>query len=110
MKLKFFLSMAVFLLAAFPLISQSQVIPQIALGTPYANVRTALLKAGWKPVRQKLESYDFMGIELRDNGWIEVESCAGTGMAPCLFVWRNQKGKRLEVVTVGENPKFNGFR
>jgi len=37
-------------------------------------------------------------------------SCADTGVAPCVFVFRNASGKLLEVVTRGESPRFNGFR
>lgn len=107
---KFYLPAVLLLLASFPLTSQSQVIPQVALGTPYKKVRAALIKEGWTPVRQIAEPYDTLGGELRKKGWIEVEICAGTGMAPCVFVWQNLQGKRLEVVTTGEDPRFNGFR
>lgn len=110
MNAKFFLPSVLLLLSGFAFTSQAQVIPQVALGTPYKNVRAALLKEGWKPVRQTPEPHDAMGAELRAKGWHEVEVCAGTGYAPCVFVWQNQQGKRLEVVTRGEDPKFNGFR
>jgi hypothetical protein len=105
---KFYISAV--LLASFALASHSQVIPQIAIGTPYKKVRTALIKEGWTPVRQNAEPYDTLGGELRKKGWIEVKICAGTGVAPCVFVWQNEQGKQLEVVTKYENPRFNGFR
>ena len=110
MHAKLVLPAAALLLTGFAFTSQAQVIPQVTLGTPYKNVRTALLKEGWKPVRQNADPNDFMGAEHRAKGWNEVEICAGTGYAPCVFVWQNQQGKRLEVVTRGEDPKFNGFR
>ncbi len=107
---KFYVLGVLVLLASVHVTSLSQVIPQVELGTPYKKVRTALIKEGWTPVRQNVEPYDMMGAEHRKKGWIEVEVCAGTGRAPCVFVWQNQQGKRLEVVTTGEDPRFNGFR
>ena len=51
-----------------------------------------------------------MAQALQEKGWLETNDCAGTGLAPCLFIWKNHKGRELEVVTTGEEPKFNGFR
>lgn len=110
MKSNFIFSAALLLLINVPITLQAQVIPQVSLGTPYKKVRVALLKEGWTPVRQNVEPNDYLGNEHRKKGWVEVELCAPTGMAPCVFVWQNQQGKRLEVVTVYEDPKFNGFR
>jgi hypothetical protein len=90
--------------------SWAQVIPVVALNTPYAQVRNALIQEGWQPVNQKQHDFDAMATIHKNNGWTEVASCAGSGVAPCLFIWRNRQGKLLEVVTVGENPRFNGFR
>lgn len=98
------------LLVSFHLTTRAQAIPIVGLGTPYGQVRAALQKEGWTPVRQTPEPHDYMGAELRKRGWNEVEMCAGTGRAPCVFVWQNRQGKRLEVVTTGEEPKFGGFR
>ena len=68
---KFYLPVVLLLLASFPLTSQSQVIPQVALGTPYKKVRSALIKEGWTPVRQNAEPYDTLGGELRKKGYDE---------------------------------------
>jgi len=92
------------------MIAHAQVIPQIKIGTPYAKVRTILIKEGWKPTQQPQESIGFMAQALQEKGWLETNDCAGTGLAPCLFIWKNHKGRELEVVTTGEEPKFNGFR
>jgi hypothetical protein len=51
-----------------------------------------------------------MANEHKSSGWIEVKQCAGSGLAPCIFVWKNKQGKQIEVLTVGENPSFNAFR
>ena len=90
--------------------AQAQAIPVVGLGTPYGQVRAALQKEGWTPVRQTADPHDYMGADLRKRGWNEVQVCAGTGRAPCVFVWKNRQGKELEVVTTGEEPKFGGFR
>lgn len=90
--------------------AQAQVIPIVGPGTPYSQVRAALQKEGWTPVRQPADPNDVMGTELRKRGWHEVQVCAGTGRAPCVFVWKNRQGKELEVVTTGEEPRFGGFR
>jgi len=90
--------------------AQAQVIPRISPDTPYQQVRAALIKEGWRPVRQQQEEFDSMANEHKQLGWTEVKSCAGSGLAPCIFIWQNKQGKRLEVVTVGESPKFNAFR
>lgn len=87
----------------------AQVIPVVSPGTPYERVRAELLKAGWKPVRQT-ESCGIVCQGHRRAGWPETWNCADTGVAPCVFVFRNASGKALEVVTRGEAPHFNGFR
>ncbi len=92
------------------MIANAQVIPQIKIGTPYDKVRAILIKEGWKPTQQSQESFDFMAQELKERGWFETKFCAGTGRAPCIFIWKNLQGRELEVVTTGEEPKFNAFR
>jgi hypothetical protein len=93
-----------------PILGSAQAIPQIKTGTPYNKVRFALMNEGWRPVRQSQESFDFMAQELKERGWIETKQCAGTGRAPCIFIWKNRLGKELEVLTTGEEPRFNSFR
>lgn len=106
--MKNFLKLLVLLI--LPAIAHAQATPQIKPGTPYAKVRSILLKEGWKPVGQEPESFDSMAQDLKQRGWIETKECAGSGLAPCIFTWKNLKGKEIEIVTTGEEPKFNGFR
>lgn len=87
----------------------AQVIPVVGVGTPYQQVRAELLRNGWTPVRQR-ETCGLVCDEHRKAGWFETQTCADTGVAPCIFVFRNASGKILEVVTRGEAPRFNGFR
>lgn len=87
----------------------AQVIPVVGVGTPYHQVRAELKRSGWTPVRQR-EACGPVCEGHRQAGWFETQACADTGVAPCLFVFRNASGKILEVVTRGESPRFNGFR
>ncbi len=97
-------------LVVLPAIAHAQATPQIKAGTPYAKVRSILLKEGWKPIGQKQEPYDFTAQDFKERGWIEAKECAGSGRVPCIFTWKNLKGKELEIITTGEEPKFDSFR
>ena len=95
--------------ALFALAAQAQVIPQMAGQTPYSKVRQTLIAQGWTPVRQT-QACGPVCSEHRRAGWTEAQQCADTGLAPCIFVFRNASGKLLEVVTSGESPQFNAYR
>lgn len=87
---------------------QAQNIPQVKKGASYASVRQALIKEGWKPIPQTEEAFGHTE-EVRKK-YKEVQMCAGTGIAPCIFIFKNANGKTLEVGTVGENLSFSSFR
>lgn len=101
---------SLFFLVLQPTVGHAQAIPQIKTGTPYDKVRFSLINEGWRPVKQSQESFDFMAQELKQRGWTEIRQCAGTGRSPCIFIWKNRQGRELEVLTTGEEPKFNAFR
>jgi hypothetical protein len=99
-------------------------IPKIA-GLAYAKARRALLAQGWRPLRTKpagkagtdpdLASGN--GLEFWSRGYVEVEACAGTGLAPCAFLFKDAHGNRLRVTTAGEedpkersSAKVTGFK
>ncbi len=75
----------------------------------YHLARKELLANQWQPLRtipiqEAKETLMFSG-----NGWSfwkrgyqEVESCAGTGMAPCVFNFTDIYGNHLKVYTLGE--------
>ena len=76
----------------------------------YHKARKKLLAAGWQPLRTKSFneartdpdiSYGNGQIFWR-KGYVEVEACAGTGVAPCAFLFRDAYGNRLRVTTAGE--------
>jgi hypothetical protein len=76
----------------------------------YHRARKKLLAAGWQPLRTK--SYNEADTDpdiasgngriFRRRGYVEVEACAGTGVAPCAFLFEDAYGNRLRVTTEGE--------
>lgn len=91
----------------------------------YHRARKKLVAAGWQPVRTK--SYNEAdsdpdisygnGQTFWKRGYVEVESCSGTGVAACAFLFEDAYGNRLRVTTAGEElPKekvyarVSGFR
>jgi hypothetical protein len=84
-------------------------IPAIAELT-YHRARKKLLAAGWQPLRTK--SFNLArtdpdisygnGQLFWRKGYVEIESCAGTGVAACSFLFRDAYGNRLRVTTAGE--------
>jgi len=79
-------------------------------GLPLAAARQFLIQNGWAPITSAsspMANAD-LGVrqqEVFDTGFFEAVSCAGTGMAPCLFRYRDPQGFVLEVVSVGEDMK-----
>lgn len=83
----------------------------------YHDARDLLLKAGWQPV-QTIHYNDIENSDISygnsalfwNKGYTELESCAGTGLAPCLFDFADIYGNHLKVVTLGEeSPKDNMY-
>jgi hypothetical protein len=84
----------------------------------YHKARKALLANGWQPLQTK--SYNTAkddpdiaygnGQVFWSQGYIEVESCSGTGVAACAFLFKDAYGNRLRVTTAGmEEPKQKLF-
>jgi hypothetical protein len=88
---------------AVPSLVQAADLPTLKKGSPYASARTALRQKGYSPVRGDGSGCRF-GREDVCKAYPEAETCAGTGLGNCLFVWR--RGKQvIEVMTIGEEPK-----
>lgn len=75
-------------------------LPKLA-GQDYGKARAALLRQGWQPVTLP-DADRCMAGDKRCAGRPEMHVCAGTGMAPCVFVWR-RKATMIDVVTEGED-------
>lgn len=79
-------------------------------GMPYSQARKIILKHNWRGKNQKAQNISEFG-EVKtiyfDNGWHEIQDCAGTGTAPCRFEFSNSKNETLVVITQGECVKTN---
>lgn len=70
----------------------------------YSEARRTILTSGWTPVEGDYESYSMSAVRtMADNGWIEVQSCAGSGVRPCRFEFERPTGEKLVVITEGES-------
>ena len=98
-----------------PIIQHSEV--PVITEMSYHDARALLLAAEWQPLKSihhnDLENPDISygnGALFWDKGYVEIESCAGTGLAPCVFNFADIYGNSLKVVTVGEeSPKYNNY-
>jgi len=95
------LTLAALVLSA-SVVGQTTSWPRFRKGESYAGVRSKLLRAGWKPYRRNDADpyYDENEKELRAR-YLELNTCSGTGMGYCTFTWRDPKGKRAIITTVG---------
>lgn len=84
-----------------------------------------MLAAGWQPLRTKSYSEADTDPDIAygngrafwKRGYVEVEACSGTGVAACMFLFRDAYGNRLRVTTAGEElpekkayARVTGFR
>lgn len=103
---------AVLVFLSFSLISgatlaQANGLPSLTQGEDYGQVRSKMIKAGWKP-HAKPGSDPCGETDQRCKGRPEMEACAGTGEANCKFNWK-KKNKVVGICTVGEEAVFDGF-
>lgn len=78
----------------------AQSFPLFQKNSLYVNLRTKIIAAGWRPAStadaDKCETGDS-----RCAGRPEMQSCAGTGEANCLFLWRKHE-TLFAISTVGD--------
>jgi hypothetical protein len=87
----------------------SATVPKLQ-GLEYAAARKALMDKGWQPVRKHPSEGAERPFEISmgngpifwARGFIELQSCSGTGAAYCLFEFKDKHGTKLNVVTAGE--------
>ena len=82
-------------------------LPKLRQDMPYSKARKLLLEAGWQGVNLSWQSvpqskYSEVHTLYHDNGFREVQDCAGTGLAWCTFSFRDAYGQNLTVITEGE--------
>ena len=84
----------------------------------YHTARKMLLAAGWQPLRTKPMSATASDPDIANGngptfwkkGYVEIESCSGTGVAACSFLFKDAYGNRLRVTTAGEElPKEKAY-
>lgn len=81
--------------------SSPPVLPHLDKMEPYTYVRAKMIAAGWKPYHAA-DADTCSDGDKRCKGRSEMQSCAGTGMANCIFTWSN--GQRfVGITTVGED-------
>lgn len=68
----------------------------------YFQARGLIIKAGWKPIPHDPESGRSTVIDrfIKDHKFVEVDSCAGTGLGQCRFQFQDDKGRKLVVITL----------
>ncbi|HET9282139.1 MAG TPA: hypothetical protein VFR24_09290 [Candidatus Angelobacter sp.] len=116
MKRRLFLASILALLtnAALAQVHQCQPLKHAKLpaikGQTYRTARKMLLSAGWQsqqtifpPVREEDQGVFYgNGEYFWKKGYVELESCSGTGLAWCSFLFHDAYGNRLRVSTSGE--------
>jgi hypothetical protein len=73
----------------------------LARNTPYAVAREYLLREGWQPASTS-DADKCEGGDTRCEGRPEMQACAGTGEANCLFLWK--RNTTVIVVTTFADP------
>ena len=95
-------------LLVFSVFAQTNGLPRFRRGENYKSVRVKMLKAGWKPYHAP-DADKCLAGDKRCEGRPEMKNCAGTGVAPCIFLWK-RKGKTVAILTVGEDEAgFNKY-
>ena len=82
-------------------------LPHFKKNESYTNVRALMIKAGWKPFHTEDADVCSEG-DSRCLGRPEMESCAGTGMANCKFLWTKNE-KQLQSVQLAKMPPMTEF-
>ena len=82
-------------------------VPNITNKT-YHQARKLLISNNWQPLRTLSANSTESDLGYGNawgfwkKGYKEVESCAGTGLAPCVFNFKDVYGNKLKVYTEGE--------
>jgi hypothetical protein len=78
-------------------------------GAAYDQVRADIIRAGYRPLPSAKERAEFCRVSPRQcESYPEAESCAGTGLAPCIMVWSPGRGG-VRIFTRGEPKTISGI-
>lgn len=97
-----------FFVLTFAVFAQKNNLPPLKKGESYKSVRAKMIKAGWKPYHSP-DADECAAGDKRCENRPEMESCSGTGLAFCSFLWKRDK-KTVRIVTKGENPVFDNSK
>lgn len=112
LNLRFFLNIFLLFILSFFCVScdsnskNNVTVPQFETDEAYGHVREKLIQMGWEPVVSPESDTCWEG-DVRCTNRPEMEACSGTGIAPCVFVWRKEN-YTLRVYTVGEDAEVEG--
>jgi len=102
-----FATAAALVVATAAIAAKVDSLPAFPKGTSYASARSRLIALDWKPA--KTPAAQPCGGDSRCIGQPELEACAGTGAANCIFTWR-RGGTLIAVTTAGErDPVVSGI-
>lgn len=88
----------------------NSVLSKLRQGMSYAKARKMLINSGWQAVVSS-PNREFFGSEeyiFNTLKFYEVESCSGTGMGFCRFLFRDINKKKLVVVTANNEEGIKG--
>jgi hypothetical protein len=77
--------------------------------TQYSVVRERLLQSKWEPVRRNRGADPCQKDDKRCEGRPEMQSCAGTSEANCIFLWK-KNGRVREISTIENEPVIAGSK
>jgi hypothetical protein len=73
------------------------------IGMAYKEVRARLTELGYAPASPSKDTRRCGTRKKICKNYPEVEACSGTGFAPCRFIFRYPRGRKIVVITKGEN-------
>jgi hypothetical protein len=73
------------------------------IGMTYKEVRARLAELGFAPDSPSKDMKRCGSRKAICRKYPEVEACAGTGAAPCRFAFKYPRGRKIVVITQGED-------
>ena len=81
-------------------------LPTFIENESYSSVRNKMIAAGWQPFHAS-DAGTCLKEDERCEGRPEMESCTGTGLGNCRFLWI-KNGEKASISTIGDNAIFDG--
>ncbi len=81
-------------------------LPNMQENESYTSIRQKMLQAGWQPFHAPDADVCYKEDE-RCAGRPEMESCVGTNLGNCRFLWVKD-GEKTGICTIGDNAIFDG--